>query len=126
MLGYASRPKSDRGEWRGQREFAKFFAYWLQELNIAHNERYDFWQVDPYIAQLVVDAFEDLRTSDDPKIVAYRVVYEADTGRPTPNLIEVGDGDLLDASSAVQLTGFLLKDVVGDYAQRELESYANA
>jgi hypothetical protein len=64
--------------WKGQRVFANFLIYYLGKLNIPSDEKYDFWQIEPYLPELMVDAFERLRTETDDETIRFRKEYESE------------------------------------------------
>ncbi len=105
---------TDQVRWRGQKTFAEFLIMYLTGLNIPHDEKYDFWEIEPYLPQLMVGAFEHLRTGTDQATVRFRQLYEVETGHEVPNITDLGVSSLLDQGSAVQTTlGFVLKDITG-------------
>ena len=120
--------KQYKGEWKGQRAFADFFAHWLGNLKIPSDEKYDFYQIEPHLPQLAVDAFDALRTGTDEDTVRFRKDYESETGREVPNVTDLGASYILDQCSAVQTTlGFMLRDVTGhEWVARDIDAYCNA
>lgn len=115
-------------QWKGQVAFASFLVYYLKNLNIPSDEKYDFWSIEPYLPELMVDAFEQLRTSKDEQVAQFRKKYEEETGHEVPNITDLGASDILDQGSAVQTTlGFMLKDITGhDWVEHKIETYCNA
>ena len=118
--------RDGRARSRGETPFALFFAEWLQKLDIPQDSKYDFWEIDHYLPQLVVDAFEDLRTGRDGLAVRCREGYETETGGEVPNLTEMNASRSLDQTLTVQTTGYMLDDIVGRGAGQRLDAYANA
>lgn len=116
--------KFGRGRWKGQLPFAKFLAGYLRRRTYA-GEKWDHWDIDPYMPKVVAAAFEELRTGQDKQTVAARAEYEADVGHLAPDLMNVGVSPCTDSLSAVQTTvGFLLKDVMGqDYIDTACREY---
>jgi len=115
-------------QWKGQEAFAAHLAYFLENLEIPQDTKYDFWRIEPYLVDICVDAFEQMRISDDPQVIKFRKQYEAETGREVPVLLDLGASYILDQGAAVQTTiGFLLKDVLGeDYITSQVDAYCNA
>ena len=119
---------SGSSKWKGQKSFALFLIHYLDNLDIPSDKKYDFWRIEPYLPELMVDAFEQLRTSEDKEVIIYRKMYEEETGHEVPNITDVGEGDILNKSSAVQTTlGFMLKDVTDDGSiEDQINIYCNA
>lgn len=114
--------------WKGQRAFVSFLIHYLENLNIRSDEKYDFFRIEPYLPELMVDAFEQLRTGTDEAAVKYRAMYEEETEHKVPNITDLGESDILHQCSAVQTTlGFMLKEVTEqDWVEQEIEKYCNA
>ncbi len=114
--------------WKGQRAFAIFLVHYLENLKIPSDEEYDFWKVEPYLPELMVDAFEQLRTGADDATVRFRQSYETETGHEVPNITDLGESNILDQGSAVQTTlGFMLKEVTGQgWVEHQIDTYCNA
>lgn len=118
----------DRIEWRGQRAFARFLIHYLENLSIPSDEKYDFWEIDPYLPELLVDAFEKLRTGTDESAVKFRKEYEEETEHEVPNITDLGASNILHQSSAIQTTlGFMLKEVMEDeWIPSHIDAYCKA
>jgi hypothetical protein len=114
--------------WKGQRVFANFLIFYLGKLNIPSDEKYDFWQIEPFLPKLMVDAFEQLRTGTDSEIVHFRQEYKAEVGHEVPNITDLGVSNIFDQGSAVQTTlGFMLREVTGlDWVEEKIDTYCNA
>jgi hypothetical protein len=114
--------------WKGQKAFADFLAHYLDQLNIPYDEKYDFWRIEDHLPQLLVEAFEELRTGTDQAVVSFREEYEAETGHEVPNITDLGESNALHQSSAVQTTlGFMLRDVMeNQWIENKIEKYCNA
>jgi hypothetical protein len=114
--------------WKGQRTFGAFLIYFLENLQIPHDEQYDFWDIEPYIPQLMVAAFEELRTGTDEETVRFRKAYEAETEHEVPNITDLGASDILNQASAIQTTlSFMLSEVTGkSWIEQEIDKYCNA
>ena len=128
LVSYAADNSTGGPQWKGQKIFATFLVYYLKNLNIPSDEKYDFWSIEPYLPELMVDAFEQLRTSTDERVVQFRKQYEEETGHEVPNITDLGASDILDQGSAVQTTlGFMLRTVTGqDRVEQQIETYCNA
>lgn len=115
-------------EWKGQKGFAAFLLEYLQQLSIPADERYDFWTLDHYVPQLLVDAFEELRTGTSEHALRYRKEYEKDTGHPVPEILNINGGNIFDRQSAIQTTlEFLMKDLCVDaWICHAINSYCHA
>lgn len=115
-------------QWRGQATFARYLAVFLESLDIPADSIYDFWRIEPYLTDICVDAFEQLRTSTKPVIVDFRKRYEEETEHPVPNLLDLGESDILHQGHAVQVTlGFMLANVLdSEYIGRDIDAYCNA
>lgn len=106
---------SGHAGWRGQRPFARFFADWLERLEIPSDEKYEFWDIRPHLPQLLVDALEVLRTSEDEWVLPHRAAFEGDVGYEVPNVIDVGESYILyQSSTAHTVLGFLMDEILGD------------
>lgn len=119
---------NDHQWWKGQCAFASFLIHYFENLDLFDHEKYDFWRIEPYLPELMVDAFEQLRTGTDEITVKFRKEYEEETGHEVPNIIDLGASNLLEQVSAVQTTlGFMLKEVTGqDWVEHEIDKYCNA
>ncbi len=71
-------------EWQGQRPFALFFVEYLKNLTIKADEKYDFWDIRPHLPQIIVDAYEQLRTSKELMAVQWRRRFEQERGFTPP------------------------------------------
>jgi hypothetical protein len=120
--------RTDEVRWRGQRAFADFLVHYLENLQIPYDERYDFGTIEPHLPELMVDAFELLRTGTDEAIVGFRQAYEAEVGHEVPNITDLGASNISDQGSAVQTTlGFMLREVIGqDWIKDRIDTYCNA
>jgi hypothetical protein len=128
-IGGAMSGNNEHGWTLGQFAFAKFLIYYLENLHIPSDEKYDFWSIEPYLPKLMVDAFECLRTgAGDVQVAHYRKMYEEETGHEVPNIIDAGESHILHQCSAVQTTlGFLLKDVLGhSEIEHKIDAHCNA
>lgn len=114
--------------WRGQRPFVNFLIYYLEGLNIPNDEKYDFWHLDPFIPQVMIDAFEQLRLGTDEQTAKFRRSYELEVGHKVPNITDIGASNILDQCNTVQTTlSFMLEDVMGDKGVRyKIDAYCNA
>lgn len=115
-------------QWKGQQAFAAFLVYYFKNLNIPSDEKYDFWSILPYLPELMVDAFEQLRTSKDEQVAKFRKQYEEETGHEVPNITDLGASNIFDQGSAIQTTlGFMLKDITGnEWIGQQIDTYCNA
>jgi len=115
--------------WKGQRTFTAFLAHYLENLSIPEDDEYDFWRIEPFLHDICVDAFEELRTGTCDKTLEFRKMYEKETEHSVPNVLDIGESNMFQRQSAVQTTiGFLLADVLEDdkYISNQVESYCNA
>lgn len=112
----------------GKLVLAQFFLYYFTKLVIPHDEKYDFWDIRPYLSKLFVDAFEELRTGSDIEIVSFRGKYEKEIGGEIPNILDAGDGnDLLKQISSVMNISSVVKDIFkGDSFSLQIEAYCRA
>lgn len=119
---------NNKGEsrWKGQYAFTSFLIYYFENLSIPHDEKYDHWRIEPYLPELMVDAFEQLRTGKDKE--TFRKLYVAETGHEVPNITDLGKSNILYQSSAVQTTlGFMLKEVTGSAEiEHQIDTYCKA
>jgi len=118
--------QEQRGRHRGQNVLALFLADFFQRLVIAADEKYDFWTIEDRIAQLLVGAIEEFRTSDDPSVAEMRATYEGQVGHPMPDLMDV-TGNGLDQALTVQSLGFLFEEVTGEgWVSKGIDQVFNA
>lgn len=117
-------------QWKGQESFARFLIEYLARLDLSTHEKYDFWNIDPYVPQILLDAFEELRTGTDEYVVRFRKMYKEETGHEVPNITDVGASNIFDQCSAIHTTlGFLVRDAMGGEARNielRIDSYCNA
>lgn len=115
-------------KWKGQKAFANFLIHYLENLQIPSDEKYDFWTIEHHLPELMVDAFEQLRTGTDEVTVRFRQDYESETGHEVPNITDLGESNVLDQGSAIQTTlGFMLREVTGqDWVEQKIDTYCNA
>lgn len=122
--------KREISGFKGQKTFALFLARYLDNLEIPSDEKYDFWDIKPYLPELLVAAFESLRTNDEEWVVEYRNKYEQDTGHEVPNITDIGEGSIFARQSAIQTTlGFMMRDVMGErggWIENQIDKYCNA
>jgi hypothetical protein len=108
---------------KGQKSFGKFFIEYLRRLDIAAY----YEDIMPYLPELIVDAFEQLRVKTDDNTTRFRKAYENETGWSVPNITDLGESNSMDQSSAVQTTGFLFKEITNwDWLENKIDTYCNA
>lgn len=114
--------------WKGQLAFARFLAHYLNKLSIPHDEKYDFWRIEEHLPQLLAEAFEELRTGTGPDTAKFRKDYELETEHHVPNILDIGETDMLHRGSAVQTTlCFMLREVMEkDWVEHIIDKYCNA
>ena len=111
---------------KGEVSFARFFHWWLGQLTIPSDEKYDFYDIDPYLPQLAVDAWEAMRTGTGETEVKYQQMYERETGRPMINLTELGE-NILEQQSGIFVLGYVLSAVTDrKWIRNEVETYCRA
>lgn len=127
-IGGSVNGHNDHQWWKGQRAFASFLIHYLENLKIPQDEKYYFWAIENYLPELMVDAFEQLRTGTDEVAARFRQAYEAETGHEVPNIIDLGASNVLDQGNAVQTTlGFMLREITGqDWVKHKIDTYCNA
>ena len=114
---------------KGEETFALFFANWLQNLDIPSDEKYDFYDLTPYLPQLALDAFEAMRTGTGHDAVFLRKRYEKERQERMVNLLELGEegGSGVDQVLGVQMLQYVLRAIVrGDHLEAKMDSYCNA
>ncbi|HLM83628.1 MAG TPA: hypothetical protein VK254_00230 [Candidatus Bathyarchaeia archaeon] len=115
------------GKNKSEDPFVKFFIDYLTLLVITHDEKYDHWHIDHYLPQIVADAYELLRTSEEEWVVMYRLNYEKLTEHEVPNLLEIGATDGIYRAIVAETLGWLFKEVVGhDHMKDVFDEYLNA
>lgn len=112
---------------RGEKAFLGFFVEYLRRLNIDYDKKYDFYNLTPYLPQIIGDAFEEFRTSEDEWVMSYRAEFEEDTDSEVPNLMQIGECYSVFRSIEISALGNLFSDIVGDgYLGHKISSYLNA
>lgn len=112
---------------KGEKAFLSFFIEYLRRLDIAHDEKYDFYQLDSYLPQIVGDAFEEFRTSEADWVVSYRKKFEREVEHRVPNLTDIGDSDSIHRALEINTLGYLFRDITGcDRVKHQIEAYLNA
>ena len=110
---------------KGQKTIADFLAFYFESLDIPADEKFEFWDIDRYIPQLILGAFDELLMSDDETIVGFRNRYIAETGHAVVSLTNI-EGNGLDQSLLVET----LKDIflkVGDqWVVNDIDTVFNA
>jgi hypothetical protein len=117
-----------RGEIRagGEVAFAQFFHWWLCNLTIPSDEKYDFFNIDPYLPQLAVNAWEEMRTGNDDLAPHYREKYESSTRRSMVNLMDVVE-NILEQFYGITVIRYVLVAVVGErWIEAKVEAYCQA
>ena len=127
LFAAAAEHAPNRG-WKGQETFAEYFAHYLEGLSIPSDEKYDFFHIEQHLPELLVAAFENLRTGTDEETIYHRKMYEKETGHEVPHITDLGVTHPSERGSAVQTTlGFLMKDVTGlDWIEQKIDAYCNA
>ena len=113
---------------RGQKSFGEFFIEYLKRLDTAYYDDY-YGDIVPYLPELIVDAFEQLRVRTDDETTRLREAYEKETGWSVPNITDLGESDnmSMSQSSAVQTTGFLFREITNsDWLEDKIDTYCNA
>lgn len=113
LVGALSR-YADRGMGRmkGQDTIARFLAMYFNELEIPADQKWDFWDIDRYIPQLLLGAFDVFRTSEDEVFRQLRTRYEEELGHPFPDLIDIW-GDGVEQVITIQGLGCMFEDAIG-------------
>jgi hypothetical protein len=111
---------------KGEVAFAQFFHWWLGKLTIPSDEKYDFYQIEHYLPQLAVDAWEAMRTGTDEVTLLYRQRYEQSTSRSPVNLMELGE-NILEQVSGITVLRYVLSAIVdGDWIRDKVDAYCHA
>lgn len=63
---------------KGQRQLATHYIHYFRKTDIAADTKYDFWDLEAYLPQLILDGFMDLLVSDDPVTATIREQLEGD------------------------------------------------
>lgn len=115
-----------RGTCIGQNTLAYFLAHWFDRLEIPADTEYDFWQIDNRIAQLLVSAIEELRTSEALSTRGLRERYELETGHLIPDPMDI-TGNGVDQVLFVQSLISLFEDVTGhNWISKQIDEVFNA
>ena len=110
----------------GRDDLARFLADYLSELDIPADQKWDFWQIDHHIPQLVLGAFETLRMSEGESSREFSVHYGGVMGRATVDPTDIWGGGV-EQSLFVQNLGYMLKDALGfDWLAKEIDMIFNA
>lgn len=106
----ANQPQPQKGTWQGQVAYATYLIHYLQKLNIPSDEKYSFYEIEPYLPKILVDAFEELRTAEDHQTHAFRVLYKKELGVDPVNIHDVGTDHINEQSHVIQTTFSFLMD----------------
>jgi hypothetical protein len=114
------------GSMKGQDTLARFLAHYFNDLDIPADQKWDFWDIDQYIPQLLLGAFEALRTSEDETVRQFRTRYEKELGQPVADLTDIW-GNGVGQALTVQGLGYLFKDAIGaDWMADKIDTVFNA
>lgn len=114
--------------WKGQRPFARYLIHYLEDLTIPSDEEYDFWRIEDYLPQILVDAWDSFRTSSDHTAVVQRENYKEELEHEVPNITDLGASPLSDQTHAVQtILGFMIRDITDNqWIEGAIDEYVNA
>lgn len=116
----------DKAQVKGELCFAEFFHWWLNRLTIPADTKYDFWNIDPYLVQLAVDAWETMRTGTGATEKEFRERYEKELNTPMVNITDLGE-NLLDQYTGTTVVNYVLSAVThGNWIRNETEKYCRA
>ncbi len=111
---------------RGQKSFGEFFIEYLKRLDTAYYDDH-YGDIVPYLPELIVDAFEQLRVKTDDSTTRFREAYENETGWSVPNITDLGESDSMDQSSAVETASSLFEKITNsDWLKDKIDAYCNA
>jgi hypothetical protein len=112
---------------KGEVAFAQFFHWYLCNLTIPSDEKYDFYDIAHYLPQLAVDAWEVMRTDTENEFAALcRERFQNDVGREMVNPLELGE-NILEQGHAGNIIRYVLSAVVGErWIAEKAESYCRA
>ncbi|HUC01919.1 MAG TPA: hypothetical protein VMA75_03365 [Candidatus Paceibacterota bacterium] len=112
---------------KGEALFALFFSRWLQGLTILADEKNEFYDLTLHLPQLILDAYEVVRTSEDPAVVWFRKLYEKERDEQMINLVELGAGDIVYQIVGVHLLKNVIRAIVqDDHLDAKMDVYFNA
>lgn len=120
--------KSDQTQWKGQEIFGNYLIYYLKNLDIPHSEKHHFWRIEPYLPQILSDAFESMRTSESEAASFSRTLWEKELQRPVPNIIDLGTSSMIDQQLTIQtVLCYLISSVTEqDWIEGKIYEYFNA
>jgi hypothetical protein len=64
---------------KGQRELAAHYIHYFRKTDIAADRKYDFWKMEAYLPQLMLDGFMDLLSSEDRVTASIREQLREET-----------------------------------------------
>jgi hypothetical protein len=113
---------------RGQRPFAEFLVDFLEKLWIPVDEKYayKFWKINADLPQIIIDAFEELRTGDNQTTEKFRQRYELETGSLVPEILNINAVGNSDAriDTIKKMLQPLMNEAIGEkWNQLEMEKY---
>jgi hypothetical protein len=79
---------------RGEEHLLAHYIHYFRKTEIAADAKYDFWDLEAYLPQLMLDGFRDLLVSDDPVTVRIREQLESES------ILQLGDPSLIGAIPA--------------------------
>ncbi len=107
--------------------FARFLIHYFTELEIPHDKMYDFYRIEQDLVEILIDAFEKLRTSNEPQIAQYRRACEKATGRKLVELMNIGASDGLERVVHIDEISELIEKVTGSKnISRHFKKYCDA
>lgn len=118
--------RGERTRLKGEAVFAQFFHSWLGAMSIPSDEKYDLYDLRPYLPQLSVDAWEAMRTDTDKMAILCRGRYEQEVGRPMVNLTDLGE-NILEQGLGTNILRYVLFAVVREgWIESKVETYCCA
>lgn len=75
----------------GEEHLLAHYVHYFRKTEIAADTKYDFWNLEAYLPQLMLDGFRDLLVSEDPVTARIREQLESEP------LLQLGDPSLIGA-----------------------------
>lgn len=115
---------------RGEGAFLSFFAKFLAKLEIPYDQKYDHWNIEIYLPEIVAAAHEQFRESEDVLAKKWRAEYEKDTSHSIPHLTNIGESPIILQGLEVSSISHAFERIMGGdrglYVRRSIEAYCTA
>jgi hypothetical protein len=107
--------------------FTGYFIHFLKKLDTRAHDKWDFSNILPYLPNILVGAFQHLRTGTDKTTQRFRQIYESAGEEKVPDIVNLGVSGLVRQGLTVQSLCHLMEDITGnEWINPQIERYCNA